>query len=70
MKPKQFNRKLVLRKETIANMSGEEMNVLRGGIGTHFRDTCPVEICPTETIQTCCDTCGTMCPQSCWTICA
>lgn len=32
MKPKKFNNKLVLKKQTIANMKNEEMNEPRGGI--------------------------------------
>jgi hypothetical protein len=74
MKHKQFNRKLVLRKQTIANMTGDEMNVLRGGEEcTHFRTSCPVEFCPPtwDCTLTYCNTCNTMCPQSCpGTICA
>ena len=70
MKHKQFNRKLVLRKQTIANMTGDEMNVLRGGEAcTHFRTSCFNPLC-TTTEETRCDTCGTYCPQSCWTVCA
>ena len=64
MKPKKFNGKLVLKKQTIANISNVEMNGLKGGI-------IPTISCEEGCTETCgyCNTVGnTSCPK--FTICA
>lgn len=73
MKSKKLNRKLVLRKQTIANVNRNEMNVLKGGVCTDLGTTCPAVGCDTNTIRPSCGgSCDTMCAGSCpWeTICA
>ncbi len=63
MKPKKFNTKLVLKKQTIAHMNNEKMNELRGG-------TIPTKSCADCTVS--CGTCTTFADTSCpkLTICA
>lgn len=51
MRTKRFSKKLVLKKETITNLSGEKMTSIKGG-GTRLPLQCPSEIsfcCPIET---------------------
>lgn len=53
MKPKKVVKKLLLNKKTVANLGNQQMNHLRGGIGTYdSEEAC----CPTQrTCQTDCD---------------
>ena len=51
MKTKKFNKKLSLRKETIANLKGKELDAVRGGQETI--DTCAMTNgCPTDFLCT------------------
>lgn len=45
---KKLKSKLMLRKETLSNLSNEHMNSLRGGTGTTLHHT-EQSICPRET---------------------
>lgn len=66
MKSKKLNRKLVLRKQTIANVNRNEMSVLKGGLCTELGTTCRCTLLPWT-----CASCNTMCAGSCpGTICA
>lgn len=75
MKTKKFSKKLALGKQTIANITNQQMQVLRGGRPSVIPlcDTVDDFTCA-QTDFTCvtyCDTCNTVCPQSCGkTICA
>lgn len=60
MKPKKIDRRLSLKKETIANVHGSEMNYLKGGCGKTvvnsgcYSDyTCLAQTCPTNCGLTC-----------------
>ncbi|NIM17656.1 MAG: hypothetical protein GTO45_37300 [Candidatus Aminicenantes bacterium] len=58
MKTKNFNKKLILKKETIADLNQEEMSRLQAGLGVYGPETWGVdgygeEICPNGT--TCLD---------------
>jgi len=67
MKTKKFNRKLVLNKKTITNLTTQKMEAIRGGDGTQFwKDTCYLSmvICPItdEITDSCAPTCNHNCP--------
>lgn len=75
MKTKKFSKKLALGKQTIANITNHHMQELRGGRPSILPicDTIDDWTCnPSDfTCVTYCDTCNTVCPQSCGkTICA
>ena len=61
MKPKKFDRRLSLKKETIANLHGSEMVYLKGGCGLtdvnsgciYSEYTCLAQTCPTNCGVTC-----------------
>ncbi|MCP5104558.1 MAG: hypothetical protein GY950_14325 [bacterium] len=56
MKRKTFNKKLVLKKTTVANLDGDRMNKIKGGtIICTVVKTC---ICTTQGGQICQNTCG------------
>ncbi len=61
MKKQKFNKKLVLNKETIAKLNGEEMNEVKGGTDTinTFATVCNSGC---VTCQTCGNTCNTCYP--------
>jgi hypothetical protein len=62
MKPKKFSKKLGLNKKTIANLNGDMMGIVKGGI-TVTEITCDTQ-CGQRTCQTCPETCYTIChPQ-------
>lgn len=66
MKKKQFERKLTMNKQTIANLSKEKLNALRGGIVTFDCET-DGPIC-TQYIQ-CQPTEQASCPLTCANTC-
>lgn len=51
MKPKQFTKRLELKKETIATLDSDQLNGIRGGISR----TCGTHFCKTEELT--CATC-------------
>ena len=63
MKPKKFEKKLALKKKTIANLSNEKLGIIKGGIEEPSIDFCQLSVnsncirC-TGTCQTC--TCPTV----------
>jgi natural product precursor len=72
MSPKQFSRKLILNKKTIANLNNGEMNNVKGGtVPTSGITKCTVYLpCNYPTYYP--DSCGTFCytdtrpPNPCW----
>jgi natural product precursor len=66
MKIKKFNKKLGLNKSTVANLSGQEMNLLHGGgtttlVGHACSAPCVSDICYTKQVPTCSATVATEC---------
>ncbi len=68
MKTKKFNNKLVLNKSTIADLDGNQMNKVQGGVDpwTANCTTKPGHICPkTCNDPTVLNTCYISCPYTC-----
>ena len=64
MKSKQFNKKLVLKKNTIANLDNKGMASVYGGDPVTYEKTVCFTICATE-----CPRCPTMMPSRCPILC-
>jgi hypothetical protein len=70
MKPKKFEKKLALKKKTIANLSNGQLGNVKGGIETDpnctivepTEQSCPVTVCR----HTCKITCGKDCTITCF----
>jgi natural product precursor len=63
MKVKRFNKKLVLNKKTIADLSNDEMNALHGGESLPCTILAPTCVVPTE--GKCGPTIASMCCAQC-----
>lgn len=59
MKPKTFNKKLMINKETVSNLDDRSMNAVLGGNKTGL--TCPVKGC-TLSCEDTCISCQNTCP--------
>ena len=56
MKAKHFDRKLELKRETVANLRAEEMKALQGGVQTYWT-VCGTCYCPQTVLLTNCVYC-------------
>jgi hypothetical protein len=66
MKTKKFEKKLVLKKKTIANLNNGQLGQVKGGLLPTRTDCLTCVDCPTDTCETCpatCNTCAAYCTE-------